>query len=59
MHDGSLVTFYYTARSILIHHEDHYDPYDQAFAAEYAWCHHAGLTDEMAGWLADAAREAA
>ena len=58
VHDGSLVTFYYTARSILIHHEDHYDPYDQAFAAEYAGATMPELTDEMAGWLADAAREA-
>ncbi|MFZ1670017.1 MAG: hypothetical protein WAT65_03605, partial [Candidatus Nanopelagicales bacterium] len=31
LHDDSLNGFYYTARSVLVHHEGHLDAFDQAF----------------------------
>ena len=51
--------FYYTARSLLIHHEGHLDAFDRAFLAEYArdrpgtWRSRSELRD----WLDEAAAD--
>ncbi len=53
VHDSSIDGFYYTARSLLIHHEGHLDAFDRAFLAEVTGIASAApeLTDELREWL--------
>jgi hypothetical protein len=56
LHGSTPTGFYYTARSVLIHHEGHLDAFDRAFLAEYAGITaDAAVTDELRHWLAEAA----
>ena len=55
LHDSSLDGFYYVARSLMVHREEDYDLFDQAFAA-----HFRGIPDttisllkELEEWLKD------
>lgn len=61
LHDSSLTGFYYTARSLLIHHEGHLDAFDVAFLAEFKGVETAELklTDELRQWLEAAAQRRA
>ena len=56
LHESNPTHYYFTARSLLIHHEAHLDAFDRAFLAEYV-----GLTEdvdikaEIEQWLEQAA----
>lgn len=53
LHDSTLTGFYYTARSVMIHHEGHLDAFDRAFLAEFRGIESLDptLTDELREWL--------
>jgi uncharacterized protein with von Willebrand factor type A (vWA) domain len=53
LHDSSLEGFYFLARSILVHREQHLDPFDVAFAAHFRGVHADAnaITKELLGWL--------
>ena len=58
-HQNTFLGFYYTARSILIHHEGHLDAFDQAFAQTFGSVaaqlgEDGALSSQIREWLADA-----
>ena len=55
LHDSSLDGFYYVARSILIHREQDYDAFDQAFSSHFKDVPQRTLeiAQELADWLRD------
>ena len=60
VHGHTLTGFYYTARSVLIHHESHFDAFDDAFLEQFAGIEGKlpQLTEELREWLDSARREA-
>lgn len=56
LHDSSLDGFYYVARAILVHSENHLDAFDQAFLRHFKGVEAAGLElkNELLDWLRDA-----
>lgn len=56
LHENNATHYYYTARSLLIHHEAHLDAFDRAFLAEYVGLtEDADLKTEILEWLERAA----
>ena len=55
LHDSSLDGFYYTARALLVHREQDYDTFDQAFSAHFKGIETRSLeiAQELADWLRD------
>jgi uncharacterized protein len=55
LHDSSLDGFYYVARSLLVHREQDYDAFDQAFSAHFKGIEQKtfSIVDELAEWLKD------
>jgi uncharacterized protein with von Willebrand factor type A (vWA) domain len=55
LHGASLDGFYYVARSLLVHREQDYDTFDQAFSAYFKGIPELTLaiTSELASWLDD------
>jgi hypothetical protein len=55
LHDSSLDGFYYVARSILVHREQDYDAFDQAFSSHFKGIESRTLeiAQELADWLRD------
>ncbi len=58
LHDASLDGFYWIGRSLLVHREEDYDLFDQAFSEHFRGvpARALELTQELLDWLADPAR---
>lgn len=55
LHDQSLTGFYHTARSLLVHREQDYDAFDQAFSAHFKGVSETtvAVMSELLDWLQD------